>query len=112
MALDITDLTALDAVITFAEREGRLDDLGEKLRWLDTYGGRAKTRCVLSAATPPYAFDLVMFERCGRAWRPMFFGRLAYQTPDAREGREGAPSFAVSITSTRDHTAPSPTASA
>lgn len=112
MALDIADPAAFNAAVTFAEREGRLDDLGEKLRWLDNYGGRAKTKCVLSAAPPPYAFDLVMFERAGRAWRPMFVGRLVYQTPDARDGHGAVPSFAVSITSTRNNTKHSQPASA
>ena len=104
MALDIADPAAFEAVVSFAEREGRLEDLGEKLRWLDNYGGRAKTKCVLSAAPPPYAFDLVMFERNGRTWRPMFVGRLVYQTPDARESHDAVPTFAVAITSTRDST--------
>jgi hypothetical protein len=112
MALDIADPAAFEAVVTFAEREGRLDDLGEKLRWLDNYGGHTTTKCVLSAAPPPYAFDLVMFERNGKVWRPMFVGRLVYQTPDTRDGHTATPSFAVSITSTRNSTAPSQPASA
>ncbi len=111
MALDIADPAYLEAVVTFAEREGCLHDLGEKLRWLDSFGGRARTRCVMSAAPPPFAFDLVMFAREGRAWRPLFAGRLVYQVPDARDGHEAAPSFAVSILSTRAPNASPPTTS-
>lgn len=112
MALDIADPAAFKAVVSFAEREGRLNDLGAKLHWLDTFGGRTKTRCVLSAAPPPYTFDLVMFERDGKVWRPMFVGRLVYQMPDARDGRRGAWTFAVSITATRNPRALAQTARA
>lgn len=103
MPIDITDRAAFEAVVAHAEREGKLNDLGEKLHWLDAYGGDAMTRCVLSSAPPPFTFDLVMFEHDGTAWRPLFVGRLHYQMPDSRDGHAAAPTFAVSITSTRNN---------
>ncbi len=77
MALDVTDPVHLGAVVAFAGREGSLDDLGAKLRHLDTHRGRARSRCVLSPSTERHAIDVVMFERRRSRWAPVFTGRIA-----------------------------------
>ena len=77
MVLDITDPAHLGAVVAFAGREGSLDDLNAKLRYLDTHRGRAKSCCVLSPSTEHHAIDVVMFERRRSRWAPVFTGRIA-----------------------------------
>ena len=94
MALDIADRTHFGRVLGFAARHGHLASLDAKLTWLDTYHGRARSRCVLTPATDAHAFELVMFVKHGTRWRPAFAGRLAFH-------RAGPPAFAVTITSTR-----------
>ena len=101
MALDIADRAYFDAVVEFAKQNGQLDDLCAKLDWLDVYGGRGRSQCVMSPAPEPMAFELVMFQRAGTAWRPAFLGRLVYYTPDPRDAN-ATPRFAVTITATRD----------
>lgn len=109
MALDIAAPAALAAAVAFAERAGCAADLRDTLHWLDTFEGGA--HCVMSAAAPPYAFDFVVFERIGAAWRPVFVGRLAYTAPRVWNGCTVPPTFSVSITSTRSPDASSPTSS-
>ena len=95
MPLDITDPAHLGAVVAFAGRVGSLDDLGAKLRHLDTHRGRAKSRCVLSPSTKRNAIDVVMFERRQSRWAPVFSGRIA----PARTN--GNATFALTINETK-----------
>jgi hypothetical protein len=101
MAISIDDRAYFDAVVEFAKQRGQLDDLCAKLDWLDAYGGRSRSQCVMSPAPEPMAFELVMFQKAGAVWRPAFLGRLVYYTPDSRDANT-TPRFAVTITATRD----------
>lgn len=94
MALDIADAARLRVLVAFAGREGSLDDLAAKLRYLDAHRGRGPSRCVLSASAERMAVDVAMFERRRGRWAPVFTGRLA-----PTRGPGGA-TFALTINET------------
>lgn len=101
MAISIDDRAYFDAVVEFAKQNGQLDDLCAKLGWLDAYGGRSRSQCVMSPAPEPMGFEFVMFQKADTTWRPAFLGRLVYYRPDSRDAHT-TPRFAVTITATRD----------
>jgi len=100
MGLSIDDRAYFDMVVEFAKQKGQLEDFRSKLVWLDAYGGRSRSHCVMSPAPEPMAFEFVMFQKADTTWRPAFLGRLVYYKPDPRDTKT-KPRFAVTITATR-----------
>jgi hypothetical protein len=103
VALDIEGVAKqLDDAKAFAARVGLAEQLEERLRFLDQYGGPSKvTRCVLYKDLAPYSFTFVMEIRgAGDRWRAWFEGGLIYHGAHDGHGCGCAPTYAVTMEAT------------
>ncbi len=98
----------LAEVRAFAERTGQLQNLEEKLAYLDTYACRVQedlidrtlTRCLLARDHAPYSFDFTMQRQdpATGEYRYWFNGGCIYHGPHDGFGSGAAPTYAVAIT--------------
>lgn len=89
-----------------AVQNGLLDNLRDKLAWLDTYGS-AETRVYLSIDSAPHSFGFTLWrenknpdKREEEPWVFWFNGGLIYHGPHDRGGDGGAPTFSVNLNPT------------
>lgn len=100
--LDIQNQKHFDEVKSFAESTGQLEQLQQKLDYLDTYADHEKqglTKCVLGKDWAPYSFAFTMLKRDANGeYRRWFNGGLIYHGSHDNGGDGSAPTFSVNLT--------------
>ena len=102
--LKIQNQEHYDRVIEFAEKAGRMEQLQERLDYLDTYaehGDRGKTQCVLGYDWAPYSFNFTMLVRGDNGeYKHWFNGGLIFHGQHDNGGDGSSPTFAVCLNPT------------
>ena len=102
--IEINDQEYYDEVRAFAERAGKLEQLKEKLAYLDTYaehGDRGKTKCILYKDFAPYSFQFTMQERNELGeYQHWFIGGLVFHGDHDGYGSGSAPTLSVCVNPT------------
>ena len=88
----------LSAAREFARRNGQLENLEEKLKYLGSYSDK-RTLCFLSPDGAPYSFNVVMFvwDEDTDDWKNWFQGGLIYHGTHDNGGDGSAPTFSVNL---------------
>lgn len=99
--LEVPNEEHLEAVKAFAEKAGLLEQLQEKLDWLDKYGGGKDTKAVLRpdiGGGLSFRFDLYGRDPdTGLLDKHRIAGGLIYHGPEDGFGSGSGPSFAVCL---------------
>ena len=102
--LQIENQEHYDKVIAFAEKVGKLNQLKEKLEYLDTYAAhedREATKCFLGYDWAPYSFSFTMQKRNAEGeYVHWFSGGLIFHGPHDNGGDGSAPTFSVNLNPT------------
>jgi len=95
----------LGLVRAHAAKLGLDDNLDDKLRFLDNYAGRDRTRCTLYPDHAPYSFTFTM-DALGQdgVWHRRFDGGLLYHGPEDGYGCGCFPTLAVTLDPTHGWT--------
>jgi len=102
--LKIENQEHFDKVKAFAKANGRMEQLQEKLDYLDTYADHEKeglTQCMLGYDWAPYSFSFLMMKKDSNGeFQPWFNGGLIFHGPHDGGGNGGAPTFSVCLSPT------------
>ena len=82
-----------EETLEFARGIGKIDQLQEKLDYLDNYAGRENTTCLLRKDFAPYSFVFALM-RGDKHW---FTGGLIFHGSHDNGGDGGAPTFSVNV---------------
>jgi len=101
--LEIQNQEHFNKVVAFARESGRLEQLIDRLAYLDTYANHEedRTKCMLGYDWAPYSFSFTMMVRNESGeYEPWFHGGLIFHGPHDGGGSGGAPTFSVCLTPT------------
>lgn len=85
-------------IVAFATNTGQLEDLQDKLLYLEEYGN-PQTRAELSKDFAPYSFNFLMLKKHPETgeYKTWFNGGLIYHGPHDNGGDGSAPTFSVNL---------------
>jgi hypothetical protein len=102
--LEIQNQEHFNKVKAFAESTGRMEQLQDKLNYLDTYADHERqglTKCVISYDWAPYSFSFLMMRRDENGeYQPWFNGVLIFHGSHDNGGDGGSPTFSVCVNPT------------
>lgn len=87
-----------EEILKTAQAAGLSNKLKEQLDYLDNYGGRDKTKCLLYKDWAPLSFRFTMQKKNeSGALEHWFIGGLIFHSPHDNFGDGGMPSLSVSL---------------
>ena len=102
--LEIQNQEHFNKVKAFAESTNRMEQLQEKLDYLDTYADHERkglTKCILGYDFAPYSFSFLMMKKDDSGeYQPWFNGGLVFF--DAGDSGVGLPQLSVRIGDTSE----------
>ncbi len=104
--LKIDDQEHFDKVVVFAKSTNRMEQLQEKLDYLDTYADHEQkglTKCVLGYDFAPYSFSFLMMKKDSNGeYQHYFNGGLIFHGEHDGGGNGSSPTLSVCLNPTDD----------
>lgn len=92
-----------DEIVRTAKAAGLQDKLQETLDYLDNYGGKDKTKCLLYKDWAPLSFRFTMQKKNeSGAFEHWFIGGVIFHGPHDGYGDGGMPTLSVSLNNSQE----------